>query len=122
MLALDDAALARVIRGAKEVPRGKRRKWLREIAAKFDPPDAQRLARRRRRTEAVRRYRKRQKNGEVICKVVVGAHQFDLMEKFVDLHPSQMTNRQAVDAALERLLQLSLAVLETVMIKNRSKE
>ena len=119
MLALDDASLARLIRGAQVVPHGQRRKWLRGIAEKFDPPDERRLTRRRRRTEAVRRYRKRQKDGTVICKVVVGPYQFDLMEKFVALHPSLMRDQQAVDAALERLLQLSLAVLETVMRERR---
>jgi hypothetical protein len=37
MLALDDAALAPLVRGAREVPRRVRGRWLRDIAAKLDP-------------------------------------------------------------------------------------
>jgi hypothetical protein len=38
MLALTDAALARLVHGACEVPRRARGRWLRDVAAKLDPP------------------------------------------------------------------------------------
>jgi hypothetical protein len=38
MLALTDAAFARLVRGAREVPRRARGRWLRDVAAKLDPP------------------------------------------------------------------------------------
>jgi len=38
MLALDDAALARVVRAARAISWRKRSRWLREIAAELDPP------------------------------------------------------------------------------------
>ena len=55
MLALTDSALARLVRGAREVPRRVRGRWLRDIAAKLDPspearspsPAARRQAKRR---------------------------------------------------------------------------
>ena len=36
MLALDDAALARICIGASRIPRGQRRRWLRKIADELD--------------------------------------------------------------------------------------
>jgi hypothetical protein len=38
MLALTDAALARLVRGAREVPRRLRGCWLQELAREIDPP------------------------------------------------------------------------------------
>jgi hypothetical protein len=38
MLALTDAALARICIGATRIHPGRRQQWLREIAAKLDPP------------------------------------------------------------------------------------
>jgi len=38
MLALTDAAFARLVRGAREVPRRARGRWLRDVAEKLDPP------------------------------------------------------------------------------------
>jgi hypothetical protein len=40
MLALDDSAFARLCIAATGVHRGRRRRWLRKIAAKLDPPRA----------------------------------------------------------------------------------
>jgi hypothetical protein len=58
MLALTDAALARLVRGAREVPRRSRGRWLRDIAARLDPPRS--IIRSRERS---RRARVRRKNG-----------------------------------------------------------
>jgi hypothetical protein len=45
MIALDDAALARIIHAAEAVPHGERRRWLQELADDLDPPaDAARRA------------------------------------------------------------------------------
>jgi hypothetical protein len=38
VLELDDAALARLVRGARQISWRKRSRWLQEIAAKIDPP------------------------------------------------------------------------------------
>jgi hypothetical protein len=62
MLALTDAALARVIIAATAVPPGRRRQWLRELSAKLDPP----------RTPAVRRqarWRARQRDGSAVYRL-----------------------------------------------------
>jgi hypothetical protein len=41
MLALTDAALARLVRGARQVSWRNRGRWLRELAAELDPPDVE---------------------------------------------------------------------------------
>ena len=66
MLALDDAALARLVRGAREVPRRVRGRWLRDIAAKLDPSRS--IIRSRERS---RRARMRKKNGKAVLRIEV---------------------------------------------------
>src|SRR5262249_20209399 len=66
MLALTDAALARIAIGATRIRRGRRGRWLREIATRLDPPRA--IIRRRERS---RRARVRKKNGKAVLRVEV---------------------------------------------------
>jgi len=66
MLALTDAALARLCIGASRVRRGQRPRWLRDIAAKLDPPHS--IIRSRERS---RRARVRRKNGKAVLRVEV---------------------------------------------------
>ena len=66
MLALTDAALARICVGATRVHRGRRRRWLAGIAVKLDPPRA--IIRSRERS---RRARVRRKNGKAVLRIEV---------------------------------------------------
>jgi len=66
MLALTDAAFARICIGASRVPRGRRRRWLAGIAARLDPPRA--VVRSRERS---RRARVRRKNGKAVLRVEI---------------------------------------------------
>ena len=68
MLALSDSALARICIAATRVDARRRRRWLQEVAAKFDPPSIITKAdsNNRKRTPAARRQarvRQRRKNG-----------------------------------------------------------
>jgi hypothetical protein len=66
MLALTDAALARICIGASRVSRGRRRRWLADVADKLDPPRA--VVRSRERS---RRARARKKNGKAVLRIEV---------------------------------------------------
>ena len=127
MLALTDAALARLCVAASSVRHGRRQQWLREIAAKLDPPRipadlprgdrkaAKRMARseaaRRRRADDTRRCRKRLHRGVAVYPVEVDGATFDLMERFGGLKDSKTGDRKAVATALGWLLRGALEAL-----------
>jgi hypothetical protein len=127
MLALTDAALARLCIGATRVRPGRRQQWLREIATKLDPPRipadlrsgdreaAKRMARseaaRRRRADDTRRWRERLQRGAAVYPVEVDGTTFDLMERFGGLKDSKTGDRQAVATALGKLLRRALEAL-----------
>ena len=117
MLAFDDAALARLVRGAREVSWRKRRAWLREIAAELDPPrgrgglDTTSKPRRSRSPAARRqaRVRARRRNG-------VHVYRLELADRSVEgllammiasgrLSEREALQHQRVEAELARLLQ-----------------
>jgi len=68
VIALDDAALARLVIGAGRVPRERRSRWLRSVALRFEgrprSPGATRSA----------RYRERLQTDEVVIPVAVNAN------------------------------------------------
>ena len=66
MLALTDAALARICIGATRVDPRYRGRWLRDIAVKLDPPRAVIRSR-----ERSRRARMRKKNGKAVLRIEV---------------------------------------------------
>src|SRR5262249_53716241 len=66
MLALTDAALARICISASRVSRARRKRWLREIAARLDPPRSIMRSR-----ERSRRARVRKRNGKAVLRVEV---------------------------------------------------
>jgi hypothetical protein len=111
MLAFDDAAFARIIRGAKAVPRKNRRRWLRDVAEKLDLLTDKRSRRRENVKHYVRGFRDRQKRGVEIYTIEVDSFTFEMMEKFVGLKPNQKDDRQAVEHALGKLLRLGLFAL-----------
>jgi len=96
MLALDDAALARLCIGASRVHRGRRRQWLREIAAKLDPPKegTGQLSR----TPAARRQaraRAREKNGVSFYRLEISHHAIEgMIRQWVST--GQITDEQAL--------------------------
>jgi hypothetical protein len=127
MLALTDAAFARLVRGAREGPRRARGRWLRDIAAKLDPPrirqdlrdgereSAKRMVRseaaRRRRADDTCRWRERLHRGATVYPVEVDGTTFDLMERFGGLEDSKTADKQAVATALGKLLRRALEAL-----------
>src|SRR5215831_6323945 len=124
MLAFTDAAFARLVRGAREVPRRARGRWLRDIAAKLDPPrilrggdrePAKRTVRseaaKRRRADDTRRWRERLHRGAAVYPVEIDGTTFDLMERFGGLKDSKTGDRQAVATALGKLLRRALEAL-----------
>jgi hypothetical protein len=112
MIALDDAALARVIRGAQAVPYGQRRRWLQSVADQLDSPDARAAARRARHAAEMRTYRKRQAQGIALFYVAADPTTFDRMQKYAGLTPNKIDDKRAVQAALGRLLRAGLAALD----------
>jgi hypothetical protein len=66
MLALTDTALARLCIGATAIAPHKRDRWLKDIAARLDPPRAIMRSR-----ERSRRARARKKNGKAVLRVEV---------------------------------------------------
>jgi hypothetical protein len=66
MLALDDAALARLCIAASAIAPEQRERWLRELAEKLDPPVVRSPA-----TIRQRRLRARRKNHQHVYKLVV---------------------------------------------------
>src|SRR5262245_294446 len=117
MLQLDDAVLARLIRAAGAVDVRHRRRWLREIADRLDPPTAD-VARRRRRVEDVKRFRERRRRGASVYSIEIDRCVLDLAEHFVGLAPGQAGDRQAVADALGKLLRLALVAL----VRSQNKE
>jgi hypothetical protein len=109
MLQLDDAVLARLIRAAGAVDVRHRRRWLREIADRLDPPTAD--VARRRRVEDVKRFRERRRRGASVYSIEIDSWVLDLAEHFVGLAPGQAGDRQAVADALGKLLRLALVAL-----------
>jgi hypothetical protein len=127
MLALTDAALAHLCVAATAIHPRARSSWLREIAAKLDPPripanlrgadrePAKQVVRgeaaKRRRADDTRRWRERLANGKACYTVEVDAATFDLMERFGGLKDSKTADRQAVATALGKLLRRALQAL-----------
>jgi hypothetical protein len=126
MLALTDAAFARLVRGAREVPRRWRGRWLRDIAARLDPPrigdlrgghrepakrTVQSEAARRRRADDTRRWRERLHRGAAVYPIEVDGRTFELMERYGGLRASNIGDRQAVATALGKLLRCALESL-----------
>jgi hypothetical protein len=66
---------------------------------------------RRRRAADTARWRERLRRGAAVYPVEIDATTFDLMERFGGLKPDKMDDRQAVAAALVRLLRLGLTAL-----------
>jgi hypothetical protein len=121
MLALTDAALARLCIAATRIDPRRRGRWLREIAAKLDPPSIpadlrggdREPAKRMVRSEAVRRraraadtarWRERLHRGAAVYPVEVDGMTFDLMERFAGLKDRKTGDRQVVATALGKLL------------------
>jgi hypothetical protein len=116
MLALTDSALARLCIAATRMRAGERKRWLRDLAAKLDPPSEipeQKISRKQaERASAARRQaqvRQRERNG-------VSIHQLLLRDICVEgllnmmLATGRLTEREAlddqrVDAELARLLE-----------------
>jgi hypothetical protein len=69
------------------------------------------LAVRRQRAADTARWRERMRRGAAVYPVEVDGTIFDLMERFGGLQASKVTDRQAVAAALGKLLRLALAAL-----------
>jgi len=127
MLALTDSALAHLCIAATAIHPGARSSWLREIAAKLDPPripadlrggdrePAKRMVRseaaKRRRADDTRRWRERLHRGAAVYPVEVDGTTFDLMERFGGLKDSKTGDRQAVATALGKLLRRALEAL-----------
>src|SRR5688572_28740331 len=66
MISLDDTALVRIAIAACAVPVEERRRWLRDLVRRFDPPS--------RAAERQRRHRARQRNGKVVVAIPVDRH------------------------------------------------
>jgi hypothetical protein len=71
----------------------------------------ERLAFRQRRAADTARWRERLRRGAAVYPVEVDAATFNLMERFAGLKTNKMSDRQAVAAALGKLLRLALAAL-----------
>ena len=100
MLALTDAALARLVRGAREVPRRSRRRWLAGIAAKLDPPRS--IIRSRERS---RRARVRKKNGKAVLRVEV--HHDPLLLALIEsgrMSEAETADLRRVEAVVGKML------------------
>jgi hypothetical protein len=126
MLALTDAALARLCIAATAVAPGQRGHWLRRVAQELDPPTIPTAnvtkpvtkpyrrspaARRQQRVRDTQAWRARRKRGIAIYPVEVDGNIFDLMERFAGLSLAKMDDRQAVAYALGRLLRRALGAL-----------
>jgi len=103
MLALTDSALACLVRGAREVPRRSRGRWLHDIAAKLDPPRS--IIRSRERS---RRKRARRKNGTRCYTVEIADHIAEgVINAFVateKLSEAEACDHARVQAELGRML------------------
>jgi hypothetical protein len=99
MLALTDAAFAHLCIAATAIQPAARSSWLRDVAAKLDPPrkredlrgghrePAKRMVReaaKRRRADDTRRWRERLHRGAAVYPVEVDALTFDLMSGLLD--------------------------------------
>ena len=73
------------------------------------PPDD--AERRRKRAADTAACRSRQRRGVELFKFEAGAFEYDLAIKFAGLKESQLTNKNAVKAALGRLLRKALVAL-----------
>ncbi len=68
-------------------------------------------ARRRRRTEDTRRWRSRCRRGVELAQVEIGGLELDLAIRFGGLAENQVLDRNAVNAAIGRLLRKALVAL-----------
>jgi hypothetical protein len=97
MLALTDAALARLCIGATRVSRGRRQRWLKDIAERIDPPPHHRAIVRARQA----RHRARQRNGIRVFKLEAN---YDLILCGL-IDSRRISERDALDQhAVERVL------------------
>src|SRR5262245_47298263 len=106
MLAFDDAALARLIRRARDVPWRKRRAWLLDVAQKLDPPTGEaRTPEARRQAKA----RARRKNGlhiyrlELSDRAVEGI--VDMLIATQKLTDAEAFDHRRIETMLARLLE-----------------
>jgi hypothetical protein len=104
MLALDDAALARLAIAASAVPRGQRRRWLRELGDVLDGDH-----KRQRHARRMRRHRARQAAGQRCYRIVIEDR---VMENVIDglvaygrLSDAETARREAVGMALVGLVE-----------------
>jgi len=111
MLAPTDSAFAPLCIAATAIHPRARSSWLRDIAAKLDPPrnredlrggnrePEKRMIRReeakRRRADDTRQWRERLHRGAAVYPVEVDSQLFDLMERFGGLKDSKTGDRQA---------------------------
>ena len=116
MLALTDAALARICIGASRVSRGRRRRWLAGIADKLDPPpiptvvaEATNFPRRSPAARRQARVRERRRNGQHVYKLVISDSSVGgLVTQMVatgQLTETEALDHQRVEAELARLLE-----------------
>jgi hypothetical protein len=75
------------------------------------PGDAKARAHRRRRAADTARWRSRRRRGVELFKLEAGADEYDLAIRFGGLKVSQVNDRNAVSAALGRLLHLGIVAL-----------
>lgn len=73
--------------------------------------DTKARARRQRRAADTARWRSRRRRGVELFKLEAGADEYDLAIRFGGLKESQVNDRNAVSAALGRLLHLGLVAL-----------
>jgi hypothetical protein len=100
MLVFDDASIARVIRAAREVPFKRRRRWLADIAKRFERKRAPSPG-----AHYTRRSRARAKAGLAVLKAVV--EEVPLVLALIDLkflNPDVADDRRALAAAAGRAL------------------
>ena len=104
VLALSDAALARLCISATAIPERGRRRWLRRVARELEGYRPSAVALR------VRKTRARRRQGQASYRVTLDA--VDLEELLLSsgvLLPEQTDNHNAVEAALASFLQLRIA-------------
>ena len=109
MLALDDAALARLCIAATRVSPKKRSRWLRDIAAKLEPPPQTPPTRSSSAAVRQARVRQRRKNGQHIYRLVLHDTAVEgLVEMFLttgSLTERETLDHQRLEAELARLLE-----------------
>jgi hypothetical protein len=104
MLALDDAALARLAIGATRIAPHQRSRWLQRVARELEGHTPSPTARR------LRKFHARQRNGQRVYRVI--EDQIDVEEMLLAagvLAPRDRDNHAAVEAALARFLHILIS-------------